>query len=149
MHLSHSHISYASVITTSAQKGTWKPIQKLQDKAVRIICNKPYNFPTESLYKKLKILKTEDLLKNCLLSYAWKSFHSNNPSAIDELINKGSERSLNIIMKNYNSITIRNMSPIYHMTRYWNDLPLEIKRLGSLKSFQNEVKNLAINNYMD
>ena len=50
-------------------------------------------------------------------------------------------------MKNYNSTTIRNMSPIFHMTRFWNDLPLEIKRSGSLKSFQNKVKNLALNNY--
>ena len=86
-------------------------------------------------------------MKNCLLSYAWKSFHSNIPTAIDELINKGSERSLNIIMKNYNSTSIRYMSPIFHMTRYWNDLPLEIKRSESLKSFQNKVKNLALNKY--
>ena len=86
-------------------------------------------------------------MKNCLLSYAWKSFHSNNPTAIDELINKGSERSLNKIMKNYNSTSIRYMSPIFHMTRYWNDLPLEIKRSESLKSFQNKVKNLALNKY--
>ena len=141
--LIHSHIGYASVITTTAQKGTWKPIQKLQNQAIRIICNKPYNSPSDPLYKKLKILKVEDLLKNCLLSYAWKSFHSNNPTAIDELINKGSERSLNIIMKNYNSTTIRNMSPIFHMTRYWNDLPLEIKRSESINSFLDKVKNLA------
>ena len=147
--LIHSHIGYASAITTTAQKGTWKPIQKLQDKAVRIICNKPYNFPSEPLYKKLKILKTEDLLKNSLLSYAWKSFHSNNPTAIDDLINKGSERSLNIIMKNYSSHTIKNMSPIYHMTKYWNDLPLEIKRSVSLKSFQNKVKKLTLSNYRE
>ena len=145
--LIHSHIGYASVITISAAIGTWKPIQKLQDKAIRIICNKPYNFPVNSLYKNLKILKATDLTKSSLLCYAWKSFHSINPAAIDNLINKGSERAMNIIMNNYSSHTIKNLSPIYQMTKLWNELPLETKRSNSLKIFQNKIRNLSLNTY--
>ena len=145
--LIHSHISYASVITLGASQGTWKPIQKLQDKSVRLISNSPYNSPLNPIYKKLKIMKVKDLIQTSSLCYAWKAFHSKLPIAISDIIDKGSERNLSIKSKNYKTEKIKKISPLNHITQTWNNLPLSIKRKPTLKSFQKTRMKFVIDNY--
>ena len=145
--LIHSHINYASVITIGANKGDWKPIQKLQEKALRIINNSNYNSPVDPIYKKLKILKVEDLIKTNSLCYAWKAFHTTLPSAIFNMIDKGSERTMSIKVNIYPSHKIRNISPIHHITSTWNKLPLNIRRSSTLKAFQKAYMNFTIDSY--
>ena len=145
--LIHSHINYASVITSGASKGDWKPILKLQEKAVRIINNSTYNSPTGPIFKKLKILKVNDIIKTNSLCYAWKAFHTTLPSAILEIIDKGSERNMSIKTKKYPTQKIMNISPLYHITQDWNSLPLSIKRIPTLKAFQKARMNFTLDTY--
>ena len=126
---------------------TWKPIQKLQDKSVRIISNSPYNCPLNPIYKKLKIMKVKDLIQTSSLCYAWKAFHSKLPTAISDIIDKGSERNLAIKSKNYKTEKIKKISPLNHITQTWNNLPLSIKRTPTLKSFQKTRMKFVIDNY--
>ena len=145
--LIHSHINYASVVTIGANKSEWKPIQRLQEKAMRIITNSNYNCPVEPIYKKLKILKVEDLIQTNSLCYAWKAFHTTLPSAILNMIDKGSERNMTIKVNIYPTQKIRNISPIHHITSTWNKLPLNIRRTPTLKAFQKAYMNFTIDSY--
>ena len=78
-------IMYKSLIESHLNYGilVWgyncKNIEKLQKKAVRIICNSKYNAHSEPLLKKLKILKVKDILTKKLYNLFYKMSHSNLP----------------------------------------------------------------------
>ena len=63
-----AHLRYGSQIWGQQKTGTIKQIEKLQDKAIRIINFKYKNDPTNPLYKSMKILKLNDviLFNNCM-----------------------------------------------------------------------------------
>ncbi len=58
----HCHLIYCLPIWSSATQKLLKPIIVLQKKAIRIIFDKPYNYHTEPLFKKAKILPFEKLI---------------------------------------------------------------------------------------
>ena len=66
--ISDAHLRYGSQIWGQQKTGTIKQIEKLQDKAIRIINFKYKNDPTNPLYKSMKILKLNDviLFNNCM-----------------------------------------------------------------------------------
>ena len=63
-----AHLRYGSQIWGQQKTGTIKQIEKLQDKAIRIINFKSKNDPSNPLYKSMKILKLNDviLFNNCM-----------------------------------------------------------------------------------
>ena len=58
---------YALQVWGQNKNTTFKEFEKLQNKAIRIMCFKSKLEPTKPLYRKLKILKIRDLLtlNNC------------------------------------------------------------------------------------
>ena len=63
-----AHLRYGSQIWGQQKTGTIKQIEKLQDKAIRIINFKSKKNPTNPLYKRMKMLKLNDviLFNNCM-----------------------------------------------------------------------------------
>ena len=59
----HCYLIYCLPIWSSASKTLLKPIITMQKRAIRLIFNKPYNYHTEPLFKKSKILPFEDLIQ--------------------------------------------------------------------------------------
>ena len=62
-----SIMRYAVQVWVQNKNTTFKEIEKLQNKAIRIMCFKSKLEPTKPLYRELKILKIRDLLtlNNC------------------------------------------------------------------------------------
>ena len=60
---------YALQVWDQNKNTTFKEIEKLQNKAIRIMCFKSKLEPTKPLYRDLKILRIRDLLtlSNCQL----------------------------------------------------------------------------------
>ena len=56
-----SHINYSLIAWGGTYKYLLNPIIILQKMAIRIVCNKTYNYPTQELFKELKILNFGNL----------------------------------------------------------------------------------------
>ena len=60
--ISYSIMRYALQVWDQNKNTTFKEIEKLQNKAIRIMCFKLKLEPTEPMHRELKILKKRDLL---------------------------------------------------------------------------------------
>ena len=78
--ISDAHLRYGSQIWSQQKTGTIKQIEKLQDKAIRIINFKYKNDLTNPLYKSMEILKLNDviLFNNCM--FVLKGIHNKHPN---------------------------------------------------------------------
>ncbi len=61
--LIHSHLTYCPIITSCATPANINKIFTIQKKAIQIIDNKPYNEHTAPIFKRLKILPLDKLIK--------------------------------------------------------------------------------------
>ena len=65
----HCHLIYALLAWAFANKGTLDPVIQRQKNAIRLISNDQYNSHTEPLFKKLEILRFEDLYKTAQIEF--------------------------------------------------------------------------------
>jgi hypothetical protein len=63
--LIYSHLYYCCILWGTASKTLLKPLQSLQNKALRNIFNLPFRTSTSPLYKSLSLLKVYDLAHYC------------------------------------------------------------------------------------
>ena len=71
----HSHLTYANTVwSTNISKKQKTTIEKIQKYCLRSIANKKYNSHTDPLFKLLKILKFDDIIRmeQCKLAYKTK-----------------------------------------------------------------------------
>jgi len=61
--LVYPHLQYGAATWGQAPKTILKPLQTLQNKAIRLVANKPWNTSTNPLYHKMNILKQQDIIK--------------------------------------------------------------------------------------
>ena len=54
--LIESHLSYGLTVWGGTFPSYTKPLKIIQKKCIRVISNKPYNYPTADLFKELNIL---------------------------------------------------------------------------------------------
>ena len=64
------------------------------------------------IYRKVHILKVEDIFKLHTCKYGWKFIHKKLPRAIDELMETGNERTLHIMHNRFNSLTLKHLSGV-------------------------------------
>ena len=144
----HSHLSYAGIILGTAPKACIKQISSIQRKAVQILADTRYNDPINEAYRKVHILKVEDIFKLQACKYGWKFIHKKLPRAIDELMETGNERTLHIMHNRFNSLTLKHLSPIDYITREWNALPLSIKESPSINVLKKALCNYYLEGYI-
>ena len=135
----HSHISYAGIIMGTAPKSCTHQLSSIQNAAIRILAEAKYNAPTGPLYKKLNIMKIDDIFRTQACTYGWKFINKKLPPAIQELMSSGQERPCQIHPRQYRRSRLKNLSPIDYITREWNALPLHIKRAPSINVLKKEL----------
>ena len=124
---------------------------KSQKKAIRYICNVPYNHPTNALFKKEKVLKIYELVDLEIYKFMYKIKSTDVPRPILNLF------SLNRQMHTYN--TRRKDDPIVNLYKkkivkqtflskgpsMWSSLNANIKSSVSKTSFTNKIKKMLLN----
>ena len=143
----HSHLSYAGIIMGTAPKSCTKQLQVIQNSSVRILSDAKYNASTGTLFKKLNIMRTEDIFKTQACTYGWKFINKKLPPAIQNLMRGGQERACQIQHRQFQSSNIKHLSPIDFITREWNALPLYIKRAPSIAVLKKELCKYFIGKY--
>jgi len=145
--LIYSHLQYAAIALSGASKQITKQLLKLQKKAVRNIEDKEYNANTGPIFKKLKLLKYEDIIRlNCCI-IGWQHFHGHLPKAISTLLETGSGRALHLKSTRIANDKIRKISPISAVTTEWNKLTLELKRIKNKETFKKNLIKTWIEHY--
>lgn len=113
-----------------------KGIINAQKKCVRNILCKKYLSHTEPLFKKLSILKFEDLFNyNCLL-FMHKYVHCNLSTEIFKMAN--SVRTKNIVTEKCKLKSLEFL-PSYYLPHRWNTCTNDLKNETNSKSFKNLI----------
>ena len=102
---------------------------------------------TDPIYKKLKILKVEDIYAYQACGYGWRYFKGDLPEAIANLMETCNARSMMLKIGNFNLKTLRNLSPIEFIKENWNRLPIGIKKIAKFVEFKTQLRNLIVDNY--
>ena len=143
----HSHLGYAGIMLGCAPKGLISKIRNIQNKALRILVDARYNENADPIYKKLKILKVEDIYAYQACVYGWRYFKGDLPEAIANLIETCNARSMMLKTGNFNLKTLSNLSPIEFIKENWNRLPIGIKKTAKFVEFKTQLRNLIMANY--
>ena len=114
---------------------------------MRIIADAKYNESADPIYKKLKILKVEDIHAYQACGYGWRYFKGYLPEAISDLMETCNARSKMLKTRNFQLKTLKNLSPIEFITEKWNRLPIGIKNVEKYEAFKTQLRNLIINEY--
>ena len=153
---------YGLQVWGQSKNTTFKEIEKLQNKAVRIMCFKSKLEPAKPIYKDLKILKIRDLLTliNCQLvqSHMTGNLPQNFSEYFKEMRNqynyniRGSKEGM--IFKITRRTTTYGLNSIHHRAATdWNEL---LKNIGlesdqyfySKLKFTKALKGYLLNKYI-
>ena len=77
-------------------------------------------------------------------TYGWKFINNTLPDAIANKLTRGSIRSLQIHCRQFDSITLKNLSPIDYIVRTWNKIPIELKNIAKIDSFKKAFINYKL-----
>jgi hypothetical protein len=150
----HSHLSYGNIIWAPMITNVLKnKMSKLQDKIIATFDRNITRIKLNKQYKKLNILKMEDIIEyeSNKFMYKFKSkalpntvielFENTAVQKIHDLRNAGIPRVARHKTKTYNT------SFLAYANRTWMALPQKIKNSTSMLSFKNEFKKYKIETY--
>ena len=150
--LVHSHLSYCASIYGCASKTILNKLILKQKQAVRIIDKSNYRAHTQQIFKKLKILPLDQLIKYSQLKFmhsfhfgstplsfvdTWVTNRSRNP-----LANLRNSKDLYISAHNFTSIL---RLPLFAFPRVWNE-ETNHKENPNAKQYLKSLKNRIFEN---
>jgi hypothetical protein len=150
--LINSHLTYCSSIYGCANKTTLKKLIQKQKQAVRIIDKSNYRAHTQPIFKNLKILPIEQIIKLSQLKFmhsynfgktplsfvnTWVTNRSRNPEA-----NLRNSENLYILPHHYESI---KRLPLFLFPKIWNEETNE-KENPNAKQYIKSLKTRLISN---
>ena len=121
--LIQSHINYGLSIWGTSH--TLNKVYKLQNKSVRIIHNKPYNYHTEPLFKHSKILKIEDQYKLNAVTLKHQLKHNKLPTSFNSFFftnNRLPTRQQDLAKCSRFRTSLTSKIPLYKFLRLWNEI---------------------------
>ena len=152
--LIHPHLTYANIVWGNPLKKFLHPIEIAQKKALRSITRSQFNAPSNPLFKKLNILKLEDIHQTSLLHHMFKTHNNLTPSALCNLYNThGNVHSLNT--RHRHDFTIdRFQNSTAHRSflllgpKLWASLAPPLKQIRKFSIFKRQLKDSLILKYV-
>ena len=147
------YLLYGNLLWGSAYKKYVHKLVVLQKKAIRAITHSRYNESTSPLFKRLGILKLEDIHTLELGKLLYNENKQSLPSPILNLFEHNSEvhsyntRQQSDIHVNKIKSDIVFRSFIYKGPNVWSKLPQSIKIAKSANSFGSQLKKQILNMY--
>ena len=149
------YLNYCNIIWASNYSTRLKPLEILQKRVIRILCNAGGLANTSSLFKRLHILKLQDIHTLHTALFMYKYHHHLLPTSFDNYFVLSSlvhdHHTRTSIRNNYFLPTvktnIRKFSIKFVGPSVWNSIPIHIKTLVSLTSVKHSLTDSLINNY--
>jgi hypothetical protein len=160
--LVHCHLVYAVEIWGSTLPSYLNVIFLKQKAALRIVSGEKYNAHTEHLFKKLGILKFNDICLLSKLKIMFQILNRQSPQLLHETWPTNRQRRTQDNDDQEPRQNLRNDDdifeplaryestlrlPLFSLPKIWNDLPTNLKNLRSTNSFVNNLKNTYLNTY--
>ena len=128
-------------------KSTIKPLESLQNRAIKFVANAKFRNPSAPIYKNLAVANIKQLHFQNLNQMMHQAFHSQLPPTIQILFQRplttrtrGS--NLNLVVRR-RSTRLQDCRPSDNGPFVWNNLPGELKKLKS-QTFQCKIKAYAL-----
>ena len=126
-----------------------KPVFLLQKRVIRAISFQNYAAPSSPIFSDLKILKLHDLFQLKLLSFVYECVNKISPTNFHTFFDtlasvhqygtrQATKNDIFLIQKNTLQYGLRSVR--YCGAKCWNDIPVDIKRSPSVKSFRLKLK---------
>ena len=140
-----SQFDYASVIWMFCSKESYKKLEKLHYKSLKIVynCDKSY----EELLSLSNEFSIHQRLLRSLASEIYKSINGLNANLMKPLfIFKNNKYNLRkgklLALPCTNTTRLGTNSILFRACMLWNDLPIELKNSDSLRQFKNRIKSI-------
>ena len=112
------------------------------------IANLKYNSHTGNYFKKLNILKFNDLVNLNQANFMYRYVNNKLPSSFDNFFDKlnNFNRSLSFVLPKINK-NEHKLLPSFALIKTWNDVSLDLRRKKSLNSFKKHFSSALLENY--
>ena len=150
--LAYQLFLYGVLIWGSAAAIHLEPLFIVQKKMIRVITSSDWLAHTSPLFRKLNILRLDDIYFNSLAVFMFKILNSNHMPHLKELILSNnvitsfSLRSDRIRLPFYKK-SLFHKSVLYSGPKLWNELSLDLKNTRTLHSFKKNLKLYLVNRY--
>ena len=124
-------------------------LQKLQNRAVRIITRKGYEERLVDIRKELGWDNLELIRKKHLAIVMYKIMTGDAPSYLIDLFKKTNNSSLRegesrLLLPKYNTEFAKSSSFVFVGAKVWNSVPYRIRSVPTLTAFKTQVNSLAV-----
>ena len=144
-----SKLDSCNALYLGLPKKCLKKLQKVQNAAIRVICNVRARHPVSELYTRLHWLNIEQRICYKTLLIVFKCIHGLAPKVLQDMcvMNRRDNSTLQITF--FNRTKYGKRAFIYYAPRYWNNLPLYLRCNSVIDSFKKALKSFLILNFRD
>ena len=142
------HFRYCCSIWGCAGSTELNQLQKLQNRAARIITNSSFDTPSRPLIDKLGWKTIEQLVASESKTMVFKSLHELAPQYLCDLFTRNSKCSSYVLCNSETDLRLPMKKSSngqkcfsYRGVKAWNDLPADTKQATSLNSFKKSISN--------
>ena len=151
--LINPHLLYGNILWGSAYKSVLQKLVTQQKKAIRVITHSKYNEHTPPLFKRMNILKLDDMHEIELAKFTFKHREKSLPSPLLNIFSENTlvhsyntRQHLNFHINKIN-VDVVFRSFIYQGPCVWAKLPTEIKVSKTSKSLGSRLKRIKLDGY--
>ena len=141
---------YCDVVWGNLNKTLMARLQKLQNRAARIITRKGYDVRSADIRKELRWDDLETIRKKHLAVVMYKVVNNKVPSYLINLFEKSNsgyalrESESRLLLPKYNTEFAKSSSFSFIGAKIWNTIPYHIRTAPTLSAFKKQINSLAV-----
>ena len=139
----YPYLSYNVIVWGGTYKTHLNPLITFHKRIIRIICDAGYRDHTNPLYKKLNILKFEDIYKYNVLIYMFKARREGEYLVEHNRVT----RNRDIARSTYHRTELSQHAVSYTGPKIWNSMPSNVTSIQKLGQFKQSIKKIFIDGY--
>ena len=121
-------------------------LQKLQNRAARIVTNSGYNAPADALIEKLNWPTIVEIIKRETATMVYKSLNGLAPTYLSNIFSRNSNRDIVYLRNSETDLQVPlfktangQNSFAYRRAHLWNSLESEVKKAPSISVFEHRL----------
>ena len=145
--LIYSRIKYGISVYGQACDSKLKKIQTIQNKLLKVLSSKNYQFSTDMLHNEFDILKIKDIIKQETITFVHKFSSNSLPPVFDDYFetlasnhNRNTRHGSHLLKIINHTTNFSAASMKIQGAKVWNRLDNNLKVITNLKNFRNKFK---------